>query len=147
MLSIRSFNVKDAISIFEAVKYVSEDWKLPLYIQNKTTQEKIAIDLVEFGKMIQHSFEFNTPNDWDKRLNDLIGPYIINATTADKAAYYSCYMYHIFLKAASLASRYKDKTLVKKDNSYISFKQEYDEAYAKTMEYYDVCDEYSRFDQ
>lgn len=147
MLPIKTLDVKDAISIFEAVKYVAKEWELPLYIQNKTTQEKIAVDLVEFGRMLQYSFETNELNDLDKRLKNLVGPYIINGTTADNAAYYSCYMYHIFLKAAAIVSRYKDHTTAKKDNTYISFRQEYNEAYNKTMEYYDVCDEYSRFDQ
>ena len=50
MLPIKTLDVKDAISIFEAVKYVAKEWELPLYIQNKTTQEKIAVDLVEFGR-------------------------------------------------------------------------------------------------
>ena len=147
MMSSRSINIKDAISIFEAVKYVSQDWKLPLCIQNKTTQEKVAVDLVEFGKMIQHAFEFNTPTKLEESLNDLVGPYIINATSEDEAAYYRCYMYNIFIKAAALVSRYKNKDIAMKDHAYISFKQDYDEAYKKTMEYHDVCYECSRSDK
>lgn len=133
-------NIKVTIALFEALKHVAEDFNLPLTLQNKATQEKLTVDLVELGNMLTKSLQSGVPSELDTKLESLVGPYIIYGTNSDKAAFYRCYMYYTFLNAVSIASHYPNKASLHKDNAYISYKIEYEERLEQVKEFYNVCD-------